>query len=198
MRKLLRLLIPPPRWRLPVAVALGAFFGLAAYVVKISNAHSYLSDAPETCINCHVMYPQYATWNHSSHREVATCNDCHVPQTSFLAKYSFKAMDGLRHSTIFTLRLEPQVIQIKEAGKAVVQANCLRCHDFLNQNVDTYGVTLEMADHDQGKLCWECHREVPHGRVGGLSSTPRALVPQVQTPVPEWLDRLMDKSPQNP
>lgn len=54
-------LIPPPSWRVPVAIVSGILFGLAAYLIYVSNAVSYLSDDPKTCINCHVMNPQYAT-----------------------------------------------------------------------------------------------------------------------------------------
>lgn len=191
MKKLYNILLPPPAWRLPVAILLGMFFGLAIYSFKVSNAVSYLSDDPETCINCHVMTPQYATWNHSSHREVATCNDCHVPHNNALNKYFFKAKDGLRHATIFTLRAEPQVIKIKEEGIGVVQNNCIRCHSHVNKNVSTT-VSLEMTKHGEGKLCWECHREVPHGRVNSLSSVPGARVPKLSSPVPEWLEKLMN------
>ena len=106
MKRLIRLLIPPPRWRMPVAVVSGVLVGLAIFTFQMSNAHSYLSDDPETCVNCHVMYPQYSTWFHSSHREVAHCNDCHVPHDNVFHKYYFKAQDGMRHATIFTLRNE--------------------------------------------------------------------------------------------
>ena len=47
----------------------GAFCGLLAYLVYMSKAYSYLSDNPEVCINCHVMGPYYATWQHSSHKK---------------------------------------------------------------------------------------------------------------------------------
>ena len=30
--------------------------------------------------------------------------------------------------TMFTFRMEPQVIRIKDAGRDVVQENCIRCH----------------------------------------------------------------------
>ncbi|MBN2891428.1 MAG: cytochrome c nitrite reductase small subunit [Bacteroidales bacterium] len=186
-------ILPPEKWKLPVAVILGVIVGLFFYSFKISNASSYISDEPETCINCHVMEPEYATWFHSSHREVATCNDCHVPHTSVFAKYFFKAKDGMRHATIFTLRLEPQVIQIKEAGVNVVQQNCIRCHSFVNEDVNTINITGKNYQHGEGKLCWECHREVPHGTVKSLSSTPYARVPRLGDPVPEWLNNLMSK-----
>ena len=41
------------------------------------------------------MTPQYATWSHSTHREHAHCNDCHVPHNNILNKYYFKAKDGM-------------------------------------------------------------------------------------------------------
>ena len=131
MVKFIRAIKPPPGWRKAVALVLGVFVGLGIYIVYISNAVSYLSDDPETCINCHVMNPQYATWFHSSHRERATCNDCHVPHDNAFNKYFFKAKDGLRHATMFSLRMEPQVIFIKEEGAEVVQQNCVRCHNNL-------------------------------------------------------------------
>ncbi len=190
---LLKKILPPDKWKLPVMITLGVFVGLFFYLFNISNAGSYLSDEPTTCINCHVMESEYATWFHSSHRENATCNDCHVPHNNMFSKYFFKAKDGLRHATIFTLRAEPQVIKIKHEGLNVVQENCKRCHSFVNEPVTTLKVTGENYTHGEGKLCWECHREIPHGRVKGLSSTPNAIVPRLSSPVPEWLENIMSK-----
>ena len=101
-------------------------------------------------------------------------------------------MDGLRHATIFTLRAEPQVIQIKEAGAEAVQNNCIRCHS--NVITDTRMMRPEYTQNDQRKerKCWECHREAPHGRVKGLSTTPYALVPLLESPGPAWLKKIME------
>ena len=188
MKCLLKKLIPPKKWQLPVIIVLGIFFGLVIYIFKVSNAVSYLSDEPETCINCHVMVPQYATWNHSSHRENATCNDCHVPHNNIVNKYFFKAKDGLRHATIFTLRKEPQVIFIKEEGKKVVHDNCVRCHDNLLTDSKLMTQTAFKIHSKTERECWECHREVPHGRVNSLSSTPYARIPVKDNRIPEWLE----------
>lgn len=176
MKKLMQWLIPPDQWKSAVAVLLGVFFGLAAYAVYISKAPSYLSDYPETCINCHVMNPQFYDWAHSSHRNVATCNDCHVPHDNIFKKYLFKAKDGLRHATIFTLRTEPQVIYILDEGKRAVQANCIRCHDRVTGMEYLGSVLPGYHNHLQERHCLDCHRETPHSRVNGLSSTPNALV----------------------
>ncbi len=193
MRKLLRLIIPPEEWGKVAAVVAGAMLGLFFYLVYISNAVSYLSDEPSACVNCHIMAPEYATWSHSSHREVAHCNDCHVPHDNFFNKYYFKAKDGMRHAYIFTLRREPQTIFILEAGIRVVQQNCIRCHSDLVHNPEMLAVTTAYHDSFNERLCWDCHRETPHGRVHSLSSVPFARVPGPESPVPLWLDRLMNK-----
>jgi cytochrome c nitrite reductase small subunit len=189
----LKKISPPEQWRIPVILVTGIFVGLLIYVFKLSNAPSYLSDKPETCVNCHIMTPQYATWSHSSHRENAHCNDCHVPHNNAVNKYFFKAKDGLRHATVFTLRNEPQVIFIKEDGREVVQDNCIRCHSNLITDSKLLMRTAEVHHFRIERSCVECHREVPHGRVNSLSSTPNARVPLPPSPVPEWLKELTKK-----
>ncbi len=184
---------PPPQWIVFVTILVGAIVGLSLYSVYVSNAISYLSDDPSTCVNCHVMMPEYATWRHSAHGRVTTCNDCHVPHTNPVAKYVFKAKDGLGHATAFTLHSEPQVIKMRPAGQAVVQENCVRCHAGTNQKTKALNVSFAEIKHGQGKLCWQCHREVPHGRVKGLTSTPNARVPVPGSPVPQWLTDILKK-----
>jgi cytochrome c nitrite reductase small subunit len=193
MKGLIKYLSPPPSWRIPVILLLGILIGLFIYIFRISKAHSYLSDEPKTCVNCHIMAPQYATWQHSSHREWATCNDCHVPHDNKFLTYYFKAKDGLRHATIFTLRAEPQVIQIKEAGIKVVQDNCIRCHGGLITDAHLLAYNDNTHAFRTARLCWECHREVPHGRVNSISSVPYARVPLPSSSVPDWIKELRSK-----
>lgn len=193
MLKLIDKLLPPDRWKLPVTVTLAIFIGLSAYSVYLSKATSYLSDNPETCINCHIMVPQFATWNHSSHREIASCNDCHVPHDNILSHYYFKAKDGLRHATIFTLRAEPQVIHIKEAGIGVVQQNCIRCHEQLLLTAQQQIQNTDYHSERESRLCWECHRETPHGRINSLSIVPNARAPLPESPVPAWIKELTNE-----
>lgn len=170
-----------PKLRIASLASLGAFVGMGIYVASISRAASYLSDDPEACINCHIMTPMYASWQHSSHGRVTNCNDCHVPHDSVARKYWFKAMDGSRHSVLFTLRMEPQVIRARSESVEVIQANCVRCHA---DQVHTATVEPEFA-----RSCIECHREVPHGRVNSLSATPNAAVPLQSPVVPDWFKK---------
>lgn len=180
-------LVPPTKWMIPVIFVTSLLIGLGIFTFYVSKAHSYLSDNPATCTNCHIMAPQYATWSHSSHREAANCNDCHVPHNNIINKYYFKAKDGMRHATIFTLRKEPQVIFIKDDGAEVVHQNCVRCHSkLLNDPKLVAGVANHVA-HMTDRKCWDCHREVPHGRVNSLSSVPYAQVPLPESPVPQWI-----------
>lgn len=186
---------PPAGWAVTVWFAASILTGLLVYLFYVSRASSYLSDKPETCVNCHIMAPQYATWSHSSHRETAHCNDCHVPHNNEVNKYFFKAKDGMRHATIFTLRAEPQVIFIKEAGQRVVHRNCIRCHEKTLTDNRMEPVNPGFALLREERPCWECHREVPHGRVNSLSSVPYARVPLPESPVPEWLKSATKNKP---
>ena len=190
---MIKIFLPPPQWRFPVLILLAILVGLFVFIFKVSNAPSYLSDDPKTCVNCHIMAPQYATWNHSSHREWANCNDCHVPHNNALNKYYFKAKDGLRHATVFTMRAEPQVIFIKEEGAEVVHQNCIRCHEQQITDPKLKATVSNFSAHTQDRKCWECHREVPHGRVNSLSSTPNARVPLPESPVPDWIKKYTEK-----
>lgn len=185
-------LTPPPSWKIPVIIMMGVIIGTGLFLFHASRAHSYFSDQPETCINCHVMYPYYASWKHSSHKEVATCSDCHVPHDNLARKYLFKASDGLRHASIFTARLEPEVIRIKQAGMSTVQENCIRCHLDLVEMSTLIEVTAQNYQHGKGKRCWDCHREVPHGTVRSLSSSPHTLVPLLPSVMPGWLQQFIE------
>lgn len=190
MRKIIKATSPPKNWKLPVILISGTLLGVILISAYLSKAWSYLSDDPKTCMNCHIMAPQFATWSHSAHREVATCVDCHIPHDNIFHKYWFKANDGLRHATIFTLRKEPQVIFIREAGANVVQQNCIRCHSNLLTDSKLLSKTTTYQHHRSERKCIECHRETPHGRVNSLSSVPYARVPVEQSPIPQWIKEI--------
>ena len=170
-RKILELLALPglPRvWQWAIYSLAGIAAGMALLLVRISNAASYLSDSPRTCMNCHVMTDAYASWQRGSHGRVTVCNDCHVPHDNILAKSAFKAMDGTRHSYVFTMRQEPQVLQLSKGAVPVVQQNCVRCH--MNQFE-----MIRLSDSTQ-QHCWSCHNNI-HGAVHGLSVSPQQLRP---------------------
>ena len=184
-------IIPPRRWRVPVILATATFGGLGLAALHIGNATSYLSDDPKACINCHIMAPQYESWPRSSHGRVTTCNDCHVPHDAIARKYAFKAMDGTRHASMFTLHMELQVIRMHEPGQRVVQENCQRCHDPLISGSPTLQSAPEVC-RAEGRLCWDCHREIPHGRGNSLSSVSDTPTPVPFPVAPGWILDLID------
>ncbi len=98
----------------------------------------------------------------------------------------------MAHSTYFTFRWEPQVIQMKKRGIGVVQENCIRCHIDLVDMVQAVEVTGKLASLGEAKLCWDCHRETPHGTVKSLSAAPHALVERLPKVLPAWLDKIIN------
>ena len=190
MKKLLSHI--PNQFILPLFIVGGIIAGLGGYTVYMSRAHSYLSDDPSACVNCHIMTPYHQSWNHSSHAQWATCNDCHVPQDNILKGYAFKAKDGLYHAAVFTLRKEPQAIRPRDESYEVIMNNCIRCHTQLNTEfVKTGMISYCDVKEGKGKACWDCHTEVPHTKVSSLSASPNAIVPLPASPVPDWLKERM-------
>ena len=181
------------RLKTSLLIAVSILVGVVLDMIYISNATSYLSDDSKTCMNCHVMGPHYATWQHSAHKEVTNCNSCHVPHDNIVNTYYFKAQDGLRHSTIFTMRTEPQSIKLSEGAIDVVQNNCIRCHENLVQSLEDKTLTSTPTSHGYGKYCWDCHRETPHGAVRSLSATPNAIIPVNESIIPEWITKKLNE-----
>lgn len=155
-------------------VAIGFF----VYLIIAAKAFSYLSTDPKACINCHVMNTQYATWQHSSHAQQATCVECHLPTDNVVDKYIAKAKDGYNHTVAFTLNTYDNAMRISEDGAKRVQKNCISCHksvtSVIGDNADKYH-NFDDEYVENGRKCWSCHKQVPHGTVRGLATTPHNL-----------------------
>lgn len=136
------------------ALALGVLFGLGIFTFSYAKGTAYFSDDPNACVNCHIMREQFDAWNHSSHKSVAVCNDCHMPH-DFVGKWTTKAINGWNHSLAFTTGDFPATIHIREFNAQIVQANCISCHQTLVSQVYGY-------HEDQNRLCVECHGNVGH------------------------------------
>jgi len=76
-----------------------------------ADGFSYLGSDPESCANCHVMQGAYEGWNHSSHKAVAVCMDCHAPHNT-LEKYTVKGINGVKDMVIFTLDIVPNQFRL--------------------------------------------------------------------------------------
>lgn len=153
-------------WILAGLAGLG--LGVGAFTFHYAEGLSYLSTDPRACANCHIMEPQYDSWQKASHHGVAVCVDCHLPH-DFVGKYVAKLENGYRHSRAFTLQDFHEPIAITEKNSRILQRSCLDCHaDFLHQQLP--GAT---TDRDAIR-CVHCHAAVGHGERAGLGGPERA------------------------
>jgi cytochrome c nitrite reductase small subunit len=150
-----------------LAIAAGVVVGLGGFTFRYAEGLSYFSTDPAACANCHIMRPQYDSWQKASHHGVATCVDCHLPQ-DFFAKYRAKASNGWHHSKGFTLQDFKEPIRIKPQNSDILQGNCLRCHEPMVHQL----VTGARTDRDAVE-CVHCHVSVGHGERSGLGGPRR-------------------------
>lgn len=133
----------------------GFVIGLGVFTFVYAEGASYLSSDSAACANCHVMQEQYDGWLKSSHRAVATCNDCHTPRP-FLMKWGMKALNGARHSWAFTTGLFKEPIFASALNLRVTEDACLNCHAEM-----TAAMTHPSGGADK-RFCLNCHRSVGH------------------------------------
>ncbi len=141
------------------AIAVGVLGGVGLATFHYANGTSYLSTDPAACVNCHIMQPQYDSWQKASHHTVANCVECHLPH-AFVPKYIAKAEHGWNHSKGFTLMDFPEPIRVSPKTADTLQANCVRCHSGL--------VHAQSGGSDGAPNCAHCHADVGHGERTGL------------------------------
>jgi len=144
-----------------LGIVLGGALGVGAYTFIYAKGYSYLTNDPKACVNCHVMNEQYDGWIKSSHRSVATCNDCHTPH-DFIGKYSTKTQNGFWHSFYFTSGKFPDPIQITERNRKVTEAACLSCHGEVVAAIENPTGTAGKHSNANQTDCLRCHRSVGH------------------------------------
>jgi len=148
------------RLALTASILAGALLGAGGTTLWTSEATSYFHNDPKACINCHIMQTQYDGWQKASHHTVAVCIDCHLPH-EVVPKYVAKAENGYHHSKGFTLQDYHEPIRIKARNAAILQANCVHCHeDFVHD------ILKGSSQADETARCVHCHRNVGHGARG--------------------------------
>jgi cytochrome c nitrite reductase small subunit len=150
---------PPSRLTVVLAVVialiLGGTVGMAAFTFVYAKGGSYFGNDPKSCANCHVMQDHLDGWIKSSHRSVATCNDCHTPP-GLIPKYLTKAEHGFFHSLAFTTGNFHEPIEIKGRSLRVTEGACRKCHGAVVHQIDT------MAKSGATMSCVRCHPGVGH------------------------------------
>jgi cytochrome c nitrite reductase small subunit len=142
-----------------LAVLLGVLAGTGSFTFKYAEGLSYLSADPRACVNCHIMTPQYDSWQKSSHHGVANCVDCHLPH-SFIPKYIAKAENGYHHSLAFTMQNFHEPIMIKSKNSRILQHNCVKCHADMVDEMFKRDIT-----NPDAVSCIHCHSTVGHGEL---------------------------------
>ena len=145
-----------------LAVLLGLLGGIGGFTFLYAEGLSYMSDDPKVCVNCHIMQPQFDSWQKSSHHSVATCVNCHLPH-GFFGKYYAKAENGYHHSLAFTLQNFHEPIMIKDKNSQILQGACLHCHGSL-----VHEQIVRASRESEEVRCVHCHRSVGHGATTGL------------------------------
>lgn len=159
----------------------GATFGVAGFTFFYAKGASYLGHDAAACANCHVMQAQYDGWMQGSHRAVAACNDCHAPH-ALLPKLTVKAVNGFRHSLMFTTGWFPEPIRITRMNRGVTEAACRHCHEEIVEAIDAGTATRhgpatraagshETVHSKRGPIsCIRCHHGVGHVDFAPLGS----------------------------
>jgi cytochrome c nitrite reductase small subunit len=147
---------------LGLSIALGVLAGLGAYTFSYAEGLSYFSTNPEACVNCHIMQPQYDSWQKASHHTSAVCVDCHLPD-DFVPKYIAKAENGWRHGKLFTTGGFKEPVEIQPMGRRILQDNCVRCHQDLTSEMHNHGVGVSSHEKNDVTDCIHCHVTVGHG-----------------------------------
>lgn len=142
------------------AALLGMLIGLGGYTFHYGEGFSYFSKDPKACVNCHIMQPQFDSWQKSSHHGVATCVDCHLPHNT-VPKLIAKAENGFWHSKGFTFQDFPEPIFIRERNLEILLANCRECHSAI-----VHGMAPSTGPESID--CVHCHRSVGHGETVGM------------------------------
>jgi cytochrome c nitrite reductase small subunit len=138
-----------------IALTLGATAGLGSYTFVYAKGGSYFGNDPKACANCHIMQDHLDGWIKSSHRSVATCNDCHTPP-GLISKYFTKAEHGFFHSLAFTTDNFHEPIQIKERSRRVTENACRQCHQDIVHDIEA----TETSDTTMS--CIRCHASAGH------------------------------------
>jgi cytochrome c nitrite reductase small subunit len=140
------------------AASLGIVLGISVVGFDYAEGLSYLSNDPRACTNCHIMQSQFDSWQKASHHTAATCVDCHLPH-DFIGKYIAKTRNGWNHSSAFTLQNFPEPILITAPNAAILQENCVHCHQSL---------VHDLSAVSGSPRCVACHASVGHGEQVGL------------------------------
>ena len=156
----------PSYWQQVRDLLLQVFAVTGAVVLVLllmtGGAAEYTSRS-EFCSSCHIMDPYYASWQQSSHHNVA-CIKCHFPPGA-AEKVRGKMLGLVQLLKYVTKTASPRL------SAEIPDESCLRCHDtrLLSGRVVFHGVPFDHRPHltqtRRGKQlrCTSCHSQIVQG-----------------------------------
>lgn len=138
-----------------------------------------LTNQPSFCSACHkTMTPEYATWQVTSHSQIA-CTNCHIKPG--VVNTLLHKVKTLKEPVEYFTGTYPKPI---EPTEKIDNENCLQCHS--TNRIYTLSGDL-IVPHDRhikaGIKCVDCHYGVAHGKIyeRGLTGAKAKVSPEQWT-----------------
>lgn len=132
----------------------------------------------EFCASCHVMEPQYESFQHSAHSLAGnTCSDCHMPHSLGYGALA-KAFFGMKDFIGVVRDHDPYKIHATDLMKDITHNNCLRCHGSMMEDVGD-------PHYNSDRRCFDCHRNTPHETYPNSMPQDYSLLEHARFEVPE-------------
>ena len=141
--------------------------GILIVLVLATIGITWGTSLPKFCATCHIMNPEFATWQASSHSQV-DCTTCHVdPGLASALKHKVVATKELYKYVTKTYELPIQPTEL------IPDSRCLQCHSLDRKISSTYpDLNIPHQRHNtKGISCVKCHQGVAHGKVASSGLT---------------------------
>ncbi|PKM81682.1 MAG: hypothetical protein CVU89_07970 [Firmicutes bacterium HGW-Firmicutes-14] len=128
---------------------------------------TYATSAPKFCSTCHIMKPEHATWEASSHSQI-NCVTCHVDPG---------LTNALKHKVVAAKELYLYITKGYELPVQMTEklpdSRCLQCHSVKRKVSPSYpGLYIPHELHyDKKVACVKCHQGVAHGKIASSGMT---------------------------
>ncbi len=141
--------------------------GVLAVMFLLAVGITYGTSFPKFCASCHIMKPEFATWQASSHSQV-NCTVCHVDPG---------LTNALKHKVVATKELYLYATKTYELPihmtETIPDSRCLQCHS-LKRKISASSSDLyipHQTHYDKKIACVKCHQGVAHGKVASRGMT---------------------------
>ncbi len=128
-----------------------------------------LQISSELCSVCHMMNPEYYTWQVSSHGKAKVkCLSCHIPP----GPINFVKYNVLGLKNVYSAAVDNYVAPIKMI-RPTPDSACEKCHELnkLDKSSKQKITAAHQKHKNEGVHCAKCHRGVAHGLIADRGIT---------------------------